>query len=124
MTYDMKDSGREAIKLLRAPRMHLYTFAHKGEALPFIRKRKFSNIPFSLNGLHQNPDQDLLLITGEGLQRTTERLSAVCGVYAPHIKKIFNVGVAGILDKTSSLNLMDIVSIRTAYHEPWNEKHG
>lgn len=74
----------------------LLTFAHRGEAQAFLRQRQFRPRSFFFEGLYEN-DAELLLLTGEGLQSTTERLAAVCGAFREEIVSVINLGIAGSL---------------------------
>lgn len=74
----------------------LLTFAHRGEAQAFLRQRQFRSRAFFFDGIYES-DRELLLLTGEGLQSTTERLAAVCGAFREEIGCVINLGIAGSL---------------------------
>jgi hypothetical protein len=76
----------------------LLTFAHYGEAGAFIREKGFQPLDFCDNGLYESSNT-LLLLTGEGISSTMERLSAVCREFKHHISEVINLGIAGSLSK-------------------------
>lgn len=92
----------------------LFTFAHRGEAQLFLKKGGYKPIPFYFDSLYDN-GTNFLLITGEGLQKTTEKVAAVCAFYKSRIPQIINLGIAGSL--SSELQLGEIYSVRTVYRE-------
>ncbi|MEK7790138.1 MAG: hypothetical protein AAB309_00745 [Deltaproteobacteria bacterium] len=94
--------------------MRLFTFAHRGEAQVFLKRGNYKPISFFFDGLYENGG-DLLLITGEGLQKTTEKAAAVCASYHKEISHLINFGVAGSL--SPELTLGEIYSVRTVYKE-------
>ena len=98
----------------KSEKLKLLTFAHRGEAQTFIRELKLKAVPFAFDGLYRNSDL-LLLLTGEGPQRATERTSAVLGAYYDEIEQVINLGVCATL--SSHININQIVSIRTIYRE-------
>ncbi len=88
--------------------MKLLVFAHRGEAQAFLRKLDLKS--FEQDFLYGNQDT-LVLISGEGIQNTTETLAFTLAKYP--VKEIVNLGIAGALrgqEKNS------IHSIRTVYH--------
>jgi len=93
--------------------MDLLTFAHRGEAKAFFREFPFKPINFAFEGLYLS-EGHYLLITGEGIQATSEKLSAVLGAFK-EIESIFNLGVCGALDE--NFNEGEIHPIRTCYME-------
>lgn len=92
----------------------LFTFAHRGEAQIFLKREGYKPIPFYFDGLYDN-GTNFLLITGEGLQKTTEKVAAVCAFYKSRIPQIINFGIAGSL--SLELQLGEIYSVRTVYRE-------
>ena len=92
--------------------MKLLLFAHRAEAWFFLKKKKFSSFPFSFDGLYGN-ENELLLVTGEGRQNCTERLSSICSAYRNKIDSVTNLGIAGALE--DSIELGRIYQIRTCY---------
>lgn len=87
--------------------MNLLIFAHRGEAQEFIK-----NLALKSAGkdLYLNEDF-VLLITGEGIYEAFTKLGPVLGEYP--IKKAFNLGIAGALEDTISLD--DFHEIKTVY---------
>ncbi|MBN1654187.1 MAG: hypothetical protein JXA30_10455 [Deltaproteobacteria bacterium] len=94
--------------------MILLTFAHRGEASRFLKKKHARTVDFPLSGLYQI-DDGFLLVTGEGLQNATERVAAVCGGLGEEIESVINLGIAGALD--DSLSLGEIYPVRVCYAE-------
>lgn len=90
----------------------LLTFAHRGEAQAFLRQRNFRPRTFYFEGLYEN-DSELLLLTGEGLQSTAERLAAVCGAFREEVGSVVNLGIAGSLAPHCLPGA--VYSVRTAY---------
>nr|NIP24013.1 hypothetical protein [Phycisphaerae bacterium]NIR93327.1 hypothetical protein [Gammaproteobacteria bacterium]NIW46580.1 hypothetical protein [Gammaproteobacteria bacterium]NIW98108.1 hypothetical protein [Phycisphaerae bacterium]NIX27828.1 hypothetical protein [Phycisphaerae bacterium] len=104
----------------KSGRKKLLVFAHRGEAKVFIKRGHFQPVGFLFNGLYER-EGELLLISGEGVQSTTERLSAVCAAYAKEIETVINMGIAGSLTQntaegeTEPIELNGIYSVRTVY---------
>lgn len=94
--------------------MRLLIFAHRGEAQVSLKRESYKPRSFYFDGLCEN-GKDLLLITGEGLQKTTEKVAAVCASYREKISQIINLGIAGSL--SPELTLGEIYSVRTVYKE-------
>jgi hypothetical protein len=97
--------------------MRLLTFAHRGEAQVFLKRENYKSIsffPLQGDSLYENGNE-FLLITGEGLQKTTEKAAAVCASYHKKISHLINFGIAGSLSK--ELILGEIYSVRTVYKE-------
>ncbi|KAA3600410.1 MAG: hypothetical protein DWQ06_09195 [Calditrichaeota bacterium] len=92
--------------------MKLLVFAHRTEAKAFFEKFNFKPVNINFQNVFQDENL-LLLICGEGLQETTQRLSAVCGFFYGKISEILNFGVAGSL--STKIELDKIYSIRTSY---------
>lgn len=92
--------------------MNLLTFAHRKEAEAFIDHLQFKPIEFHFDGLYKNKS-DLLLITGEGSQNASEKVTATISYFKNEIKKVINIGIAGSL--TSKIKKNEIVEIRTSY---------
>ncbi len=88
--------------------MNLLVFAHRGEAQTFIKKLDLRM--FEENLLYKNKE-NLLLITGEGIQNTTEALSYTLAKHK--VDEILNFGIAGALKNQEKYS---IHSIRTVYH--------
>ncbi len=97
--------------------MKLLTFAHRAESQAFLKSRSlsFKAKAFPFDGFYLSDKGLALLITGEGVQSATEKLASICGAYNGEITHIFNFGVAGILEKTSNLEIGQIKSMRTCY---------
>ncbi len=95
--------------------MELLTFAHRGEAKSFLKNDQFFPVPFLFDGLYKNGNR-FLLIHGEGIQNTSEKISAVCGAFKEQIHSIINLGVCGSLIE-DSFKIGEIYPIRTCYLE-------
>lgn len=94
--------------------MILLTFAHGGEASRFLKSRKVKALDFPVPGLYK-ADDHFVLITGEGLQNASERVSAVCGSFHKEVKGVVNLGIAGALD--DSISVGEIYPVRVCYCE-------
>ncbi len=92
--------------------MKILVFAHRTEAKAFFEKFNFKPVNVNFQNVFQDENL-LLLICGEGLQETTQRLSAVCGFFYGKISEIINFGVAGSL--SPKIELEKIYSVRTSY---------
>ncbi|MCB0274202.1 MAG: hypothetical protein KDI06_05280 [Calditrichaeota bacterium] len=101
----------------KLPSNMLLCFAHKGEARSFLKHYPFQPVAFPVEGLYRC-EASLLLITGEGLQRTSEKLGAVLGGFYREIREIVNLGIAGALDERAKPG--EVLSIRTCYGEGQN----
>ncbi len=95
--------------------MELLTFAHRGEAKSFLKNDHFLPIPFLFDGLYKNENR-FLLIHGEGIQNTSEKISVVCGAFKEQIHSIINLGVCGSLIE-NSFKIGEVYPIRTCYME-------
>jgi nucleoside phosphorylase len=93
----------------------LLTFAHRGEAQEFLEKKRFQVLDFSVNGFYDSTDE-FLLLTGEGIACTKERLSAVCGEFRHQIAEVINLGIAGGLSEEISIG--EIYRIGAVLREP------
>ena len=94
--------------------MVIITFAHPAEAQFFIKRKHTQKVDFYFPGLYRD-DAELLLLTGEGIQMATIRLSAVCTYFGNKIKRIINFGIAGSL--SASLQVNQIYGIQQVHHE-------
>lgn len=94
--------------------MLLLCMAHKGEALEFIQRKFRQEVEFHFRGLYRS-DEDMLLISGEGIQNTTMRLTAVYTYFSHQIDRVINMGIAGRLD--AGLERNQIYGIRRVLHE-------
>jgi len=92
--------------------MKLLTFAHRGEAQAFLASEIFKPVEFYFDGLLKS-DSAYLLITGEGVQTTSEKTIAVLTRFGDEIEEVFNLGVAGSL--TDKLKKYDLIWIRTSF---------
>ncbi|MBL7664835.1 MAG: hypothetical protein JNM93_06845 [Bacteriovoracaceae bacterium] len=98
--------------------MKLLCFAHRGEALAFLKNWEWSPLSVGNLEIYQN-ETAYLLITGEGMFEAMNAVSTVLG-HQSDIKTVYNLGVCGRLN--DSLALDQVYSIRTVYanqnHEP------
>jgi len=90
--------------------MKLLCFAHRNEAKTFFERLKLSPLDASLKLFKS--DNAFVLITGEGIQNTTESLSITLSRFN-QINEILNYGVSASLNDTVQKNI--IFSIRCAY---------
>jgi nucleoside phosphorylase len=72
-------------------------------------------VTFHFSGLFRFQDE-FLLLSGEGIQMTTLRMTAVCTYFSHLIDRVLNIGIAGSLDEHLQLN--QIYGIHTVYHQP------
>ena len=98
--------------------MLLLTMAHHGEAQEFIKRKYTQPTDFYFRGIFRS-NEDILLLTGEGIQNTTIRMTAVCTYFGNKIDRVLNMGIAGALDP--SLQLNQIYGIRRVSHEFSND---
>jgi nucleoside phosphorylase len=89
----------------------LLVFAHKGEAIHFLKTIPFTPIDFFFMGLFESSDF-YLLITGEGLQSASEKTVSVLSIFNKQISEIYNMGTAGSLSNQVSVD--QIVWVQTA----------
>ena len=94
--------------------MVIITFAHPAEAQIFLKRKHTQKVDFFFPGFYRD-DSEFLLLTGEGIQMTTIRLSAVCTYYGNKIKRIINFGIAGSL--SDALQPNQIYGINRVHHE-------
>jgi nucleoside phosphorylase len=94
--------------------MIILTFAHKGEAAEFIRRKHTLAVDFYFSGLFRD-DEELLLITGEGVVSASDRLSSVCAYFGEKVRGVINLGIAGTLRPELEIN--QIYGIRQVIHE-------
>lgn len=94
--------------------MNLIVMAHNAEAQAFFKELKLTEQSQYCSHLYGNSDF-YLLITGEGIQTTTERLSFVLGCLHGKISAVINLGIAGSLE--NFIEVDQIYPIRTCYQE-------
>jgi nucleoside phosphorylase len=92
--------------------MRLITFAYQGEAQCFLSSLKHKVIEYCSIDYYENEDT-IVLITGEGVQLASEKVSILLAHFSGQIKEIYNFGIAGALTKT--INKDEIIQIRTSY---------
>jgi len=98
--------------------MNLLTFAHRGEAQHFLKNDDYKPLEFEFKGLYKN-ERNYLLITGEGLQSTEERMSALLSQPNLTIYKVINLGIAGTFDE--NLKLESVHSVKLIKKEDESE---
>jgi nucleoside phosphorylase len=96
--------------------MLLLTFAHKDEAAVFIERKHGLPVDFSFSGLYRGEDQ-LLLLTGEGVTATLKKVHSVCDYFGNKVHQVINLGIAGSL--SSELQVNQIYGIRKVFYEPY-----
>ena len=89
--------------------MQLFICAHKAEATAFLRNMRFESCFNKVTGLYNN-NQDLLLISGEGMDQTADKLEIVLKHFENDIQCIINFGIAGSLKKNIDLASIHFVS--------------
>jgi nucleoside phosphorylase len=94
--------------------MLLLTIAHKGEAQEFIKRSFTQPADFHFPGIFRSGD-DILLLTGEGIEQSILRVSSVLTYFGTKIDRVINMGIAGALD--NSLQLNQIYGIRRVFYE-------
>ena len=94
--------------------MLLLSIAHKGEAQEFIRRKFTQPVQFHFNGLFRG-EEGFLLLSSEGIERTTIHLTAVLTYFGRQIDRVLNIGIAGALSQKLEIN--QIYGIRRVYHE-------
>ena len=94
--------------------MIILTFAHKGEAAEFIRRKHTLPVDFYFPGLYRDSDE-LLLLTGTGGASAAEKLSSVCSYFGSKIDAVLNLGIAGGLHPIMETN--QIYGIHRILHE-------
>jgi hypothetical protein len=98
--------------------MLLLTMAHKGEAQEFIKRSYTQKADFHFPGIFRSGD-DILLLTGEGIEQSILRVSSVLTYFGTKIDRVLNMGIAGALNP--SLQVNQIYGIRNVYHEPLHD---
>jgi nucleoside phosphorylase len=93
--------------------MLLLSFAHKAEAQVFIRRKHNVTVDFYFPGVFRHEDE-LLLITGMGIETTMQRTRKVLDYFGDDITEILNLGVAGALNRQLQIN--QIYGVKTVYH--------
>ncbi len=96
--------------------MLLLTIAHKEEGSTFIERKHMLPVEFSFPGLYRGNDQ-LLLLTGEGVTSTLKKVHSVCEYFGNKIDRVMNMGIAGGLG--SDLQINQIYGIRKVFYEPY-----
>lgn len=92
--------------------MKLLTFAHRGEAQAFLSAENYRPVEFIFDGLLKS-DSHYLLITGEGVQSTSEKAIATLTRFGEEIDEVMNLGVAGSLNE--KIKKYDLVWVRTSF---------
>lgn len=103
---------------MKQPKMKLLTFAHRGEAQHFLKYDNYKSLDLEFNGLYKN-EENYLLITGEGLESTNEKMNAFLLQPNLSISHVINLGIAGALDE--NLKLDSIYSIKKIKKENSDE---
>jgi nucleoside phosphorylase len=96
--------------------MLLITIAHKEEGNIFIERKQMLPVEFSFPGLYRGEEQ-LLLLTGEGVTSTLKKVHTVCEYFGGKIDRVINMGIAGSL--RSDLQINQIYGIRKVFYEPY-----
>ena len=100
--------------------MIVLTFAYKGEALEFIKRKHVLPVDFYFKGLYRDGNE-LLVITGPGAKQAAATLSKICSYFGNRIQGILNLGIAGSLNPELQLN--QIYGIRLILHEFETEEY-
>ena len=74
--------------------MLLLTIAHRGEAQEFLNRTFTQAVDFHFPGVYRDGDQ-LLLLTGEGIEQAILRISSVLTYFGSKIDRVLNMGIAG-----------------------------
>jgi nucleoside phosphorylase len=90
--------------------------AHKDEGSVFIERKHTLPVEFSFPGLYRGEDQ-LLLLTGEGVTSTLKKVHTVCEYFGNKIDRVINLGIAGSL--RSDLQINQVYGIRKIFYEPY-----
>jgi len=98
--------------------MLLLTIAHKGEAQEFIKKKFTQPVDYHFPGIYRG-GEDLLILTGEGIESSILRVSSVLTYFGNKIDRVLNIGIAGAL--LSTLQINQIYGIRQIYRESHEE---
>ena len=96
--------------------MLLLTIAHKEEGSVFIERKHTLPVEFSFPGLYRSEDQ-LLLLTGEGVTSTLKKVHSVLEYFGNKIDRVINIGIAGSL--RSDLQINQFYGIRKVFYEPY-----
>jgi len=99
--------------------MLLLTIAHKGEAQEFIKRAFTQPTDFYFTGVYRD-GEDILLLTGEGIEQSILRVSSVLTYFGSKIDRVLNMGIAGALG--TSLQINQIYGIRQVYYELQKEQ--
>jgi len=99
--------------------MLLLTIAHRGEAQEFMKKSFTQSSEFYFPGVYRD-GEDILLLTGEGIEQAILRVSSVLTYFGNKIDRVLNMGIAGAV--LPDLQLNQIYGIRQVFHEYNGEK--
>jgi len=94
--------------------MLLLTIAHKGEAQEFLKRSFTQPADYHFSGVYRDGD-DILLLTGEGIENAILRTSSVLTYFGIKIDRVLNMGIAGALDPRLQIN--QIYGIRKVFCE-------
>jgi len=94
--------------------MILLTFAHPGEAQAFIKNGAGEECRFATMKAYRL-EREWILITGEGIKNSTEKIPTFAKAFQDKITKIMNFGVSCALD--TNLSAGGIYPIRNCYQE-------
>jgi nucleoside phosphorylase len=94
--------------------MLLLTIAHKGEAQEFLKRSYTQAADYHFSGIYRDGD-DILLLTGEGIENAILRTSSVLTYFGIKIDRVLNMGIAGALDPRLQIN--QIYGIRKVFFE-------
>lgn len=90
----------------------LFAFAHRGEARAFIDHFQMRPMASRSSFLFES-ENAFLLITEEGKQAASEKLSFALGVFGEQVGSVINLGIAGAVSRNCQMG--EIYEIRTAY---------
>jgi hypothetical protein len=99
--------------------MLLLTIAHKGEAQEFIKRSFTQPADFHFSGIYRDGD-NILLLTGEGIESAIFRVSSVLTYFGSRINRVMNMGIAGALKDNLQIN--QIYGIRKVYHQSYSDQ--
>jgi nucleoside phosphorylase len=99
--------------------MLLLAIAHKGEAQEFFKRSFTQPSDFHFPGMYRD-GENILLLTGEGIELAILRVSSVLTYFGNKIDRVLNMGIAGALRSTLQIN--QIYGIRQVYHEHQDNK--
>ena len=100
--------------------MVVLTFAHKGEAQEFLRRKHNIPVDFHFSGVYRH-ENELLLLTGAGIENAAIRLKSILDYFGRKIQLVINLGIGGSLHERWEINQIYGIKKTLRENNPYGE---